>query len=130
MKKQTKRTKRIDAKGRVPESWACVDCGVNTAPSLSNRAQLEQALALDLTNQGVRQTINDWSEVYMVKPEVWKAAGLGPMDGCLCIGCLESRLGRTFDIKGLPPSPSVQLSARYETIISATRWRMRLQALG
>ena len=33
-------------------------------------------------------------EYYMVHNEVWKASGLGPSDGMLCIGCLEVRLGR------------------------------------
>jgi hypothetical protein len=28
-------------KGLVPESWCCVDCNVNTAPGLLNRAAAE-----------------------------------------------------------------------------------------
>ena len=36
---------KIDCRGLVPESWACVDCGVNTAPGCTNRVQLEQAFA-------------------------------------------------------------------------------------
>jgi hypothetical protein len=31
----------FDLRGKVPESWCCVDCGVNTAPGLPNRAGLE-----------------------------------------------------------------------------------------
>ncbi len=38
----------------------------------------------------------------MVKPAVWKAAGMEAMDGCLCIGCLEKRLGRTLKPKDFP----------------------------
>lgn len=34
------------------------------------------------------------SEFYMVTDEVWAAAGMGKVDGCLCIGCLEARIGR------------------------------------
>ena len=33
-------------------------------------------------------------EYYMVHDNVWKAAGMEPEGGCLCIGCLEERLGR------------------------------------
>jgi len=35
--------------------------------------------------------LNEW---YMVQDSVWKAAGMEPDGGCLCIGCLEERLGR------------------------------------
>ena len=38
--------------------------------------------------------LNDESEVYHLRDAVWKAAGMAPFDGCLCIGCLEKRLGR------------------------------------
>jgi|SRR5262245_42339514 len=41
-------------------------------------------------------------EVYMVRDSVWKAAGMEPMGGCLCIGCLEKRLGRTLTPKDFP----------------------------
>jgi hypothetical protein len=33
-------------------------------------------------------------EYYMVHDNVWKAAGMEPEGGCLCIGCLEERLNR------------------------------------
>ena len=32
-------------RGLVPESWACIDCGVNTAPGMLNRAEAEAAQA-------------------------------------------------------------------------------------
>jgi hypothetical protein len=41
-------------------------------------------------------------EVYTVKHEVWKAAGMAPMRGCLCIGCLEKRIGRILTPKDFP----------------------------
>jgi hypothetical protein len=98
--------KKYDMSGRLPESWVCVDCGINTAPGCYNRERMEHALAADWNNQGVEQSIDDLSEVYMVKPKLWKAAGMnagqggfGDTDGdsgCLCIGCLEKRLGRTL----------------------------------
>jgi hypothetical protein len=87
---------RINCRGVVPESWACVDCGINTAPGCSNRIQMELQFAADWDNQGVKQTIDEVSEVYMVKPLVWKAARIDDMGGCLCIGCLEQRIGRAL----------------------------------
>jgi hypothetical protein len=38
------------------------------------------------------------SEVYCVREAVWKAAGMAPFGGCLCIGCLEERLGRRVGV--------------------------------
>jgi hypothetical protein len=38
---------RVDARGTVPESWVCADCGVNTAPGLLARVRIEQAFAND-----------------------------------------------------------------------------------
>jgi hypothetical protein len=52
---------------RVELGTPCVDCGVDTA-----RAPFE---------------------FYMVHNSVWEDARMGPR-GCLCIGCLEARLGR------------------------------------
>lgn len=89
-------------RGAIPESWDCIDCGINTAPGFFNRDLIAKALAADWNNQGVSQTVDDWSEVYMVKPAVWKAAGMGEMDGCLCIGCLEKRIGRMLVPKDFP----------------------------
>src|SRR6476646_263972 len=43
-------------------------------------------------------------EYYMVEREVWREAGMG-REGYLCIGCLESRLGRMLwasDFTGAP----------------------------
>jgi hypothetical protein len=85
-----------DMRGVIPETWACIDCGINTAPGFLSRARAEEAFAADWNHQGVKQTVNEWSEIYSVKPGVWKAAGMQPMGGCLCTGCLERRLGRTF----------------------------------
>ena len=33
---------RDDLRGLMPESCACIDCGVNTAPGLVNRAEAEK----------------------------------------------------------------------------------------
>jgi hypothetical protein len=75
----------------VVESWICIDCGVNTAPGFSSGPEVRVALAL---GQVVSQRGDDRSEVYHVKAELWKAAGMRPWNGCLCVGCLEKRIGR------------------------------------
>jgi hypothetical protein len=78
--------------GLMPESWLCVDCGVNTAPGCLNRKETE--LAFLVHRETITQHVDDESEVYTVKREVWQATGLEGMGGCLCIGCLEKRIGR------------------------------------
>jgi hypothetical protein len=85
-----------DLQGLVPESWNCVDCGIDTAPGCHNRAQMERAFAAIGDDQGVEQTFDQRSEVYTVRSAVWQKTGLGPMAGCLCIGCLEKRIGRAL----------------------------------
>jgi hypothetical protein len=89
----------LKGKGAAPESWACIDCGINTAPGFLNREQMEQAFASDIGGQGVKVTCSEFAEVYQVKPAIWKAAGMEPWGGCLCVGCLEKRLGRTLTPK-------------------------------
>jgi hypothetical protein len=73
----------------IPESWSCVDCSMNTAPGCLDRR--EQSLA---RNVDIEDKIDDMSEVYVVKPKLWIAAGMKQTAGCLCIGCLELRIGR------------------------------------
>jgi hypothetical protein len=88
--------------GTVPESWRCVDCGINTAPGCLNRREMEEALqiaALNTADGGVKQRFDKHSEVYTVRAAVWEKAGMEPMGGCLCIGCLEKRLGRVLTPK-------------------------------
>ena len=65
-------------KTRRPNS-CCIDCGCNTnvMPKVEPEGHTE-----------------NYSEYYMVHDQVWNAAGLPPLGGCLCIGCLERRLGR------------------------------------
>ena len=72
-----------NARAATPEHWNCVDCGHNTAPGIAPRA---------LAEWDIWQ--HDESEVYMVRPEIWKRAAMGDWGGCLCIGCLERRIGR------------------------------------
>jgi hypothetical protein len=93
-------------KGCIPESWCCVDCNVNTAPGFLNRAETERAFksqTLSASGEtGVPMTVEEWSEVYTVRDAVWKQAGMEPWAGCLCIGCLEKRLGRQLTPEDFP----------------------------
>jgi hypothetical protein len=93
----------------VVESWLCVDCGFNTAPGFFGRVELERAFEVN-GDQGVPQTIDSNSEVYFVRNVIWMKAGMKPWGGCLCIGCLEKRLGRRLKPKLFLPRPSIQLS--------------------
>jgi hypothetical protein len=91
--------------GLMPESWCCIDCGLNTAPGCLNRAEMERAakaLGVLWETEGVTQHIDDRSEIYVVRESVWKKAGVEPMGGCLCIGCLEKRIGRRLKPKDFP----------------------------
>jgi hypothetical protein len=92
----------MNLEGKVPESWACIDCGVNTAPRLLNREQMEQDFAVIRIEQSHGQSVDELSEVYTLKSKIWKAAGILPMGGCLCIGCLERAAWQDADGKGLP----------------------------
>lgn len=85
------KNEKFSLKGLVPESWRCVDCGVNTAPGLLDREQMERTFAAS--------AFNEWCEVYAVKPKVWGDARMTDMGGCLCIGCLENRLDRVLTPK-------------------------------
>src|SRR5262245_7244680 len=76
----------LNLTGLMPESWLCVDCGVNSAPGFPNRKQAEFALR---HLGGTTCKVTEESEVYTVKNEVWQETGLEGMGGCLCIGCLE-----------------------------------------
>jgi len=85
-----------EAAGDRTDSYACVDCGFNTAPGIPNakRTRLEVAAFGSITS-----TTDENSEVYFVKSRVWEAANIDGWGGCLCIGCLENRLGRRLKPK-------------------------------
>jgi hypothetical protein len=100
----------FDLKGVTPESWACIDCGINTAPGHPTRVELERLYKTSVAIEKLSGeapplatlTFNDRCEVYTVRNSVWKAAGMEPFGGCLCIGCLENRLGRRLTSKDFP----------------------------
>jgi hypothetical protein len=95
---------KFDMRGKTPESWLCIDCGRNTAPGHPDRKTYEGLLRratvigkLEGTGNKTtvyNATVNSMCEIYTVRESVWKAAGMEPMGGSLCIGCLEARLGR------------------------------------
>jgi len=92
-------------KGCVPESWDCVDCGVNTAPGFRNRIEIETALLVlgdRFDAEGIPQTADSNSEIYTVRTHVWAQARMKPWGGCLCIGCLEKRIGRKLRPQDFP----------------------------
>jgi hypothetical protein len=78
----------------VPLDNHCVDCGFDTHPGDNGRESVEAARG------GRDYTLNYPSfacEVYTVKQEIWAASGIDPNGGCLCIGCLEKRIGRRLE---------------------------------
>jgi hypothetical protein len=101
--------------GLLPESWLCVDCGVNTAPGMPNRAEMEKAVEAakaagdrrqqpdidDIAEEFLRG-LDNRAEMYMVRDAVWTKARMEGFGGCLCIGCLEKRIGRKLRPKDFP----------------------------
>jgi hypothetical protein len=96
------------AVGRISESHLCVDCGVNTAPGAQNRKEAEISLLL---SGGSPFTIGPDTEMYIVTDEVWKQSGLDGWGGCLCISCLEKRIGRRLKPVDFPDHPFNTLPA-------------------
>jgi hypothetical protein len=99
----------ISLYGISTENWLCIDCGVNTAPGLKTRTEKEAAIkalgALWKHNlAGIEEHVGRNSEIYFVRDAVWKKAGMTGKwgEGCLCIGCLEQRIGRRLKPKDFP----------------------------
>jgi hypothetical protein len=85
--------------GHATEHWLCVDCGIDTAPGFPDGPTTIR----DIEAEGASYaSIGGDSEVYMVREAVWAKAGMEPFGGCLCIGCLERRLGRKLKLKRAP----------------------------
>jgi hypothetical protein len=85
-----------------PVSWCCVDCGINTAPGFPTRAETwnaYKACAIKTEDRVGTMEFTEHCEVYTVRDAVWRKAGMGDFDGCLCIGCLEKRIGRRLKPK-------------------------------
>jgi hypothetical protein len=93
-----------DLGGKIPDSWHCVDCGKDTAPGFYGRSEMEEAIKVAKAEgwwgeRSIKQSVDDRSEVYTVRDAVWAEAGMEPWGGCLCVGCLEKRLGRKLKWK-------------------------------
>jgi hypothetical protein len=84
--------------GGMSESHLCIDCGFDTAPGNLNRAEAEEEIARQIAAGEKRleflATANERSEMFFVHDHVWRAAGMTDWSGCLCVGCLEKRIGR------------------------------------
>jgi hypothetical protein len=89
----------LDLKRLHSESQCCIDCGYNTFPGCPPRELAEFLINRDGT---FNTAYTEDSEVYMVRDSVWKAAGMEPYGGCLCVGCLEKRIGRKLKPKDFP----------------------------
>jgi hypothetical protein len=92
----------------VPDSWLCVDCGHNTAPGCFTRAQVKYQIDAAPKDVDISVTLGERTpedEIYMVHRQLWKQAGMQPWGGCLCIGCLEARLGRRLQPFDFPNHP-------------------------
>lgn len=83
--------------GLMSESHNCIDCGFNTLPGCPGRIETELAFMDGETSSPMTLTWED--EQYMVRDKVWKQAGMEPYGGCLCVGCLEKRIGRRLKPK-------------------------------
>jgi hypothetical protein len=46
-----------------------------------------------------RRPVQEIGHYYCVEDAVWRASGLPPNGGCLCLSCLEQRLGRLLRYK-------------------------------
>jgi hypothetical protein len=75
-------------------------------PGNLNRAEAEQFVAAQIAagkiKWGFRARFDMRCETYFVHEHVWKAAGMEPWVGCLCIGCLEERIGRRLTPDDFP----------------------------
>ena len=57
----------VDHKRTTPESWCCVDCGINTLPGCPTRIEMERAMngaALWLEPASFQLEFNEHYEVY------------------------------------------------------------------
>jgi hypothetical protein len=83
-----------EAEGLYYEDGCCVDCGKDTTPHTIVRDGDVNGFGMEFTRDvTIRFEPETW-DFYSVKDRVWAKAGLTETGGCLCVGCLENRLGR------------------------------------
>ncbi|SRR6266550_1789521 len=92
----------VGLKGLMSEHHNCIDCGINTNPGAPPRAVAEFLMNRD---GSFPMRYSDKCEVYIVHDAVWKKSGIEPYGGCLCIGCLERRIGRKLRARDFPDHP-------------------------
>ena len=85
----TERTLKDIIDSGFPVTWACVDCGVDTAPGVLSA---QEVLTAFQNGKDAEMHVTSACEIYAVRKAIWAKAG--KPDGCLCVGCLEKRLGR------------------------------------
>jgi hypothetical protein len=98
----------------APEHWRCADCNVNTAPNAPTSAELKAAFDAGAERVNFAD-FDSRCEVFTVRDPVWRAARM--RGGCLCVGCLEKRIGRQlrpkdFDRNHAFNSPNMPGTAR------------------
>jgi hypothetical protein len=102
------------AEGLYYEDDCCVDCGTETTPFKKDGDG--SGFVLQVADVTMRFQPRTW-ELYWVKDRVWAKAGMTETGGCLCVGCLENRLGRRlrpndFDFKRDENLPGAWTSPR------------------
>jgi hypothetical protein len=78
-----------------------------------------------LTEEYLRR-LDPRAELYYVRDTVWSAAGMKDFGGCLCIGCLERRLGRRLKPKDFPREQAFN----HPGVPASPRLRKRRKARG
>jgi hypothetical protein len=106
----------------TPETWECVDCGFNTFPGGATAATCKAIVAGLMEGFTIR--LDDQCEVYMVRTTIWEAAGMDGLGGCLCIGCLEERLGRRLKPRDFMRRHSLNVIPGTERLLSRREGRM------
>jgi hypothetical protein len=87
--------------GKITESWDCIDCGRDTAPHAPDGPELRAIYDRIGPYADYEVTVDSRAELYTVKDHVWRASKAN--GGCLCIGCLEQRLGRELTPEDFDP---------------------------
>jgi hypothetical protein len=90
---------------------------------MAKRADIDLMLSPVSICKTFQMTVGDDSEVYAVKPSVWRKAGMDGKRGCLCIGCLEVRIKRRLVPNDFPRDHGLNLLPRGSArLMSRRRW--------
>ena len=110
------------ARGRgIPKSHHCVDCGFDTAPGAATRAE---CLAARAAGKAVITCKLRLHEMYIVHREVWAYAGMTPNGGCLCVECIEERIGRRLNAADFKHPHALHQGAMKRAMTKRLRSRM------